>query len=57
MLHINPLQQWYPLSDPAMEEPLFKVPTMRRIVCINLISERDLDEKTILAFRHLLEKH
>ena len=31
MLLIHLLQQWYSLSDPAMEEALIEVPTMRRL--------------------------
>ena len=57
MLQIHLLQQWYSLSDPAMEEALIEVPTMRRFACIELIRDRILDETTILTFRHLLEKH
>jgi IS5 family transposase len=30
------LQQWYSLSDPAMEEALIEVPTMRRFAGIEL---------------------
>jgi IS5 family transposase len=51
------LQQWYDLSDPAMEDALIEVPTMRRFAGIDMISDRIPDETTILAFRHLLEKH
>jgi transposase, IS5 family len=43
-------------SDPAMEDALIEVPTMRRFAGIDLISERIPDETTILAFRHLLEE-
>ena len=57
MLRIHLMQQWYDLSDPAMEDALIEVPTMRRFVGIDLISERIPDETTILAFRHLLERH
>ena len=57
MLRIHLLQQWYSLSDPAMEEALIKTPTMRRFAGIELISDRIPDETTILTFRHLLEKH
>lgn len=57
MLRIHLLQQWYPLSDPAMEEVLIEVPTMRRFAGIDLISDRIPDETTILAFRHLLEEN
>ena len=54
MLRIHLLQQWYSLSDPAMEEALIEVPTMRRFAGIELISDRIPDETTILSFRHLL---
>jgi transposase, IS5 family len=57
MLRVHLMQQWYDLSDPAMEDALIEVPTMRRFAGIDLISERTPDETTILAFRHLLEKH
>ncbi len=57
MLRIHLMQHWYSLSDPAMEDALIEVPTMRRFAGIDLISERIPDETMILAFRHLLEKH
>jgi IS5 family transposase len=57
MLRIHLMQQWTSLSDPAMEDALIEVPTMRRFAGIDWIGERTPDEKTILAFRHLLEKH
>jgi IS5 family transposase len=57
MLRVHLLQQWYSLSDPATEEALIEVPTMRRFAGIKLISDRIPDETTILTFRHLLEKH
>jgi IS5 family transposase len=57
MLRIHLMQQWYDLSDPAMEDALIEVPTMRRFAGIDLISDRIPDETTILSFRHLLEKH
>jgi IS5 family transposase len=57
MLRIHLLQQWYSLSDPAMEKALIEVPTMRRFAGIELISDRIPDETTILTFCHLLEKH
>jgi IS5 family transposase len=57
MLRIHLLQQWYSLSDPAMEEAVIEVPTMRRFAGIDLISDRIPDETTILTFRHLLEKY
>jgi IS5 family transposase len=57
MLRVYLMQQWYDLSDPGMEDALIEVPTMRRFAGIDLISDRIPDETTILAFRHLLEKH
>jgi len=51
------MQQWYDLSDPAKEDALIDVSTMRRFAGIDLISERIPDETTILTFRHLLERH
>jgi transposase, IS5 family len=57
MLRIHLMQQWYSLSDPAMEDALIEVPTMRRFAGIDMLSDRIPDETTILAFRHLLEKH
>jgi IS5 family transposase len=57
MLRIHLMQQWFDISDPAMEDALIEVPTMRRLSGINLISDRIPDETTILSFRLLLEKH
>lgn len=57
MLRIYFLQQWYDLSDPAMEESLYDSAAMRRFVGIDLGRERAPDETTILKFRHLLEAH
>ena len=49
MLRIHLLQQWYSLSDLAMEEALIEVPTMGRFAGIELISDRIPDETTILT--------
>ncbi len=50
-------QQWSALSDPAMEGPLYEAESMRRFAGLNLTDDAMPDEKTILKFRHLLEKH
>ncbi len=34
------MQQWYSLSDPAMEDALIEVATIRRFAGIDLISDR-----------------
>ena len=57
MLRIHLMRQWYSLSDPTMEEILIEMPSMRHFAVIDLISDRIPDETTILAFRHILEKH
>jgi IS5 family transposase len=57
MLRIYLLQQWFNLSDPAMEEMLIDSESMRRFAGINLMDDPVPDETTILKFRHLLEKH
>jgi IS5 family transposase len=54
MLHIHFLQQWYALSDPAMEEALFDTPVMRRFARLSGLDNIP-DETTILNFRRLLE--
>jgi transposase, IS5 family len=57
MLRIHFLQQWYALSDPAVEEALYDSASMRRFVGIDLAREPAPDETTVCKFRHLLEKH
>ncbi|MFL9583431.1 IS5 family transposase [Stenotrophomonas sp. AB1(2024)] len=56
MLRIHLLQQWYALSDPAMEEALYGTAVMRRFAGINGLDGIP-DETTILNFRRLLETH
>lgn len=57
MLRIHFLQQWYALSDPAVEEALYDSAAMRRFVGIDLGRESAPDETTVCKFRHLLERH
>jgi IS5 family transposase len=56
MLRIHFLQQWYALSDPAMEEALYEIPTLRRFAGLGGLDDVP-DETTILNFRRLLESH
>jgi len=56
MLRIHFLQQWYALSDPAMEEALIDTPVMRRFAQLGGLDSIP-DETTILNFRRLLETH
>ena len=57
MLRIHCLQQWYGLSDPAMEEELYEIASMRQFAGLSLSGGAVPDETTILNFRHLLEQH
>ena len=57
MLRLYFLQQWFNLSDPAVEEALYDSLAMRRFVGIDLGREPVPDETTVCRFRHLLEEH
>ena len=57
MLRIYFLQQWFNLSDPAVEEALYDSAVMRSFVGIDLGREPVPDETTVCKFRHLLEQH
>ena len=57
MLRIHFMQQWFGLSDPAMEEALHDVPLYREFAGLDAGVTRLPDETTILRFRHLLEAH
>ena len=50
MLRIHLLQQWYALSDPAMEEALYEIASMRQFARLSLL-ETIPDETTILNLR------
>ncbi len=56
MLRIHFMQQWFTLSDPAMEEAFFDTPLYREFAQLEEFA-RLPDESTILRFRHRLEKH
>ena len=57
MLRIHFMQQWFSLSDLAMEEALHAVPLYREFAMLDAGMTRLPDESTILRFRHLLEAH
>ena len=57
MLRVYLLQQWFNLSDPAVEEALYDSIAMRSFVRIDLGVEPAPDETTVCKFRHLLERH
>ncbi|VVN82474.1 hypothetical protein PS723_01199 [Pseudomonas fluorescens] len=56
MLRIHLLQNWFALRDPAMEEALYEITSLRQFA--RLTSSAPIPEDTtIMNFRHLLEKH
>lgn len=57
MLRIYFLQQWFTLSDPAVEEALYDSLSMRAFARVDLGEAPPPDETTICKFRHLLEEH
>jgi IS5 family transposase len=54
MLRVHLLQNWFGLSDPAMEEALYEIASMRQFARLTL-TQPIPDETTILNFRRLLE--
>ena len=52
MLRLHCLQQWFTLSDPAVEEALYDSHALRQFVGIDLGREPVPDETTICKFRH-----
>ncbi|MEO5689940.1 MAG: IS5 family transposase [Burkholderiaceae bacterium] len=55
MLRVHLMQTWFALSDPAMDEALYEIASLRAFARMSL-SEPILDETKILNFRHLLEE-
>ena len=53
MLRVQLMQNWFGLSDPAMEEALYEISSMRRFARLNL--QAIPDETTILNFRRMIE--
>ena len=57
MLRIYFVQQWFNLSDPAVEEALYDSMALRDFIGIDLGQAPAPDETTVCKFRHLLEEH
>ena len=57
MLRIHLLQNWFALSDPAMEEALYALSSLRKFEQLSLTQSSITEDTTIMNFRHLLEKH
>jgi IS5 family transposase len=56
ILRVHLMQNWFALSDPAMEEALYEIASLRTFAHLSL-TEPIPDETTILNFRHLLEEN
>lgn len=56
MLRVHVMQLLYNLSDPAMEDALYEIESMRRFAGLRL-SDNLPDETTILNFRHFVEQN
>lgn len=56
MLRIHCMQNWYNLSDEAMEDALYEIASMRQFAGLTL-NQAIPDSCTMMNFRHLLEKH
>ncbi|RCW90107.1 transposase-like protein DUF772 [Marinomonas foliarum] len=56
MLRIHFMQNWYNMGDPAMEDALYEITSMRLFAGLSLEGAIP-DHTTIMNFRHLLEKH
>ncbi len=56
MLRVHAMQLFYNLSDPAMEDALYEIESMRQFAGLRLSGNLP-DETTILNFRHFLEEH
>src|ERR1700739_2034617 len=57
MLRISFLQQWFNLSDRAVEDARYDSATLRQFAGIDLGAEPVPDETTVCKFRHLLEEN
>ncbi len=56
LLPIHLLQNWFGYSDPAMEETLYQIASLRQFARLSLLDAIP-DETTLLNFGHPLERH
>jgi IS5 family transposase len=57
MLRIHFMQQWFNLSDPAMEEALHDIPMFRDFAGLTNWGDALPSDSSVLRFRRLLERH
>lgn len=57
MLRMYFVQQWYGLSDEAVEDAIYDSQALRNFMGIDLSRESVPDATTLMGFRHLIEAH
>ena len=57
MLRMYLMQNWFNLSDAAMEDAIYDSYAMRSFMHLDFYKEQVPDATTLLKFRHLLEEH
>lgn len=57
MLRMYLMQNWFNLSDAAMEDTIYDSYAMRSFMHLDFYKEQVPDATTLLKFRHLLEEH
>jgi transposase, IS5 family len=57
MLRMYLMQNWFNLSDVAMEDAIYDSYAMRKFMRLDFISQQVPDATTLLHFRHLMESH
>ena len=57
MLRMYLMQNWFNLSDAAIEDAIYDSYAMRSFMHIDFLEEQVPDSTTLLKFRHLLEEH
>lgn len=57
MLRMYLMQNWFNLSDAAMEDTTYDSYAMRSFMHLDFYKEQVTDATTLLKFRHLLEEH
>ena len=57
MLRVHLMQNWFGLSDPAMEEALYEIASMREFARLDAAEGDSRRDAPSCSFRHLLEQH
>ena len=57
MLRMYLMQNWFNLSDAAIEDAIYDSYAMRKFMHMDFVSSQVPDATTLLKFRHLLEEH